>query len=85
MQTVTLIKTARELTQDIREAIVEDRIGNVSPDELKSLQSRLDRLTSQVKNPTLSCLQDLREEAESLGLESRQLQYVTRDASRAFA
>lgn len=85
MQTLTLIKTARELTQDIREAIVEDRIGNVSPDELKSLQSRLDRLTSQVKNPTLSCLQDLREESESLGLESRQLQYVTRDASRAFA
>tara|TARA_B100000700_G_scaffold230615_1_gene255066 strand:+ start:32860 stop:33117 length:258 start_codon:yes stop_codon:yes gene_type:complete len=85
MQTITLIKTARELTEDLRETAVEARIGEVSPDELKQLQKRLDRLTSQVKNPTLSCLQDLREVAEYVDLDTRQLQYVTRDASRAFA
>ena len=68
MQTVLFVQKARQLNQEIENLIAEDRASPVSQDILKHTQNDLDRLMREKHNPTLSCLLDLRENANRLGL-----------------
>ena len=84
MQTPLFIKKVRQLNEDIQVLIAEDRAGTVSPDALKEVQKDLVRLMQERHNPALSCLIDLRESADRLGLDTDIFESDFRDCETAW-
>ena len=69
MQTQLLIKQVRELTQEMQEECIQARSCETSPDYKAELQLKMDKLLRTNHNPTLSCVLNLREAADSLNLD----------------